>query len=117
VTEAACPFCGEVLPESVRQRPPHRRPARRLGRAATFAFRATLAGSAVACGAGHRARDAGPQEIRDAADPVDAADPADASQPVDAAGPVDAAPDAGEETDASEYIYMAPPDPGDPPAE
>lgn len=47
--ESACPFCGVEL--SLAHLPPPALPLSRLGRAATFAFGATLAGAAlVACG-------------------------------------------------------------------
>lgn len=48
--EAECPFCGDVL--DLANSPPPVMPTSRLGRAATFAFGATLIGatSIVACG-------------------------------------------------------------------
>lgn len=47
--ESACPFCSVEL--SLQHLPPAALPRSRLGRAATFAFGATLAGAAlVACG-------------------------------------------------------------------
>ena len=49
--DAICPFCGEALPLSLRQRLAPRLPTARLGRAATLAFGAALAASTAAgCG-------------------------------------------------------------------
>ncbi len=50
-TDSLCPFCGEALPLSLRQRAP-RVPTKRLGRAATIAFGAALAASACSDGTG-----------------------------------------------------------------
>ena len=45
--EAACPFCRTTL--ALADTPPPRVPATRLGRAALFAFGASLAAGVVAC--------------------------------------------------------------------
>jgi hypothetical protein len=47
-SERACPFCAAALPESFRGMAPPALPTQRLGRAALFAFGATLMG-APAC--------------------------------------------------------------------
>jgi hypothetical protein len=51
-SETRCPFCGEAV--SLAHLPPHPLPGRRLGRAATFAFGATVVGATalVACSDG-----------------------------------------------------------------
>ncbi len=48
--ESACPFCQQPL--ALAQLPPRAAPSRRLGRAATFAFGASVVGATalVACG-------------------------------------------------------------------
>lgn len=48
--ESACPFCGSAL--ALQDTPPPLLPRVRLGRAATFAFGATLAGAAALAGCG-----------------------------------------------------------------
>jgi hypothetical protein len=48
--EAACPFCGVVLPEAFRAGRPLVPPPRRLGRAALMAAGATLVGAAACSG-------------------------------------------------------------------
>src|SRR5437762_13997666 len=47
-TEASCPFCGEAL--SLSHLPPPVLPTRRLGRAATFAFGASVVGATALVG-------------------------------------------------------------------
>ena len=47
-TEASCPFCGEAL--SLAHLPPAVLPTRRLSRAATFAFGASVVGATVLVG-------------------------------------------------------------------
>ena len=47
-TEASCPFCGEAL--SLAHLPPAVLPTRRLGRAATFAFGASVVGATALVG-------------------------------------------------------------------
>jgi hypothetical protein len=47
VSETACPFCAEALPENLRCSAPCPLPTTRLSRAALFAFRASLRGAAV----------------------------------------------------------------------
>jgi hypothetical protein len=49
VTEDACPFCASGIPASFRDLPMPRPPARRLSRAALYAFGATTIGLATAC--------------------------------------------------------------------
>ena len=49
VTENACPFCAAAIPVSFRDLPLPRPPARRLSRAALYAFGATTIGLATAC--------------------------------------------------------------------
>jgi hypothetical protein len=44
-SESLCPFCAGVLPEAFRATAPPVLPTRRLGRAAMFAFGASLAGT------------------------------------------------------------------------
>lgn len=80
-TEPCCPFCGAVLPLSLRQSVP-RVVERRLGRAATLAFGAALA--AAGCSEVHSAADAGGS--------IDAGAGSDAGQVVPLYGgpPVDA---------------------------
>ena len=63
-----CPFCGEILPLSLRQSASHPHPARRLGRAATFAFGAALAATTgVGCEDGATPPDSGGGEDSGAA--------------------------------------------------
>src|SRR5687767_7263790 len=59
VTESACPFCNVGL--SLANTPPPVLPTIRLGRAATFAFGATLLGATaiVGCGGESEERDGG----------------------------------------------------------
>lgn len=45
IIEAVCPFCGETLPASLRNRVAPPLPTQRLGRAARFAFGAVAAGA------------------------------------------------------------------------
>jgi len=47
VSEVSCPFCTETLSQSLRNRSAEPLPAARLGRAALYAFRASLTGVAV----------------------------------------------------------------------
>jgi hypothetical protein len=48
--ETACPFCGDALPAGFADAPAPRPPARRLTRAALYAFGATSVAVAAACG-------------------------------------------------------------------
>lgn len=90
-SETLCPFCGDVLPLSLRTSAAPPVPTRRLGRAAIFAFGTALA-AATGCGESHTGDDAGPED----AGPEDA-------------GLADAGSDAG--FDAGEIFppYGAPP--------
>lgn len=53
--EASCPFCGEAL--ALSQLPAHPLPRSRLGRAATFAFGATLASATALVGCGGESKE------------------------------------------------------------
>lgn len=97
--ESVCPFCGEALPLSLRQRTP-RLPARRLGRSATFAFGAALAASA--CSEAHGGGDG--QDASVTVDGGSSSGEADAGAGEADAGageqdaapaPIDAGPDSG----------------------
>lgn len=88
--EPLCPFCGEALPLSLRERTP-RLPTRRLGRSATFAFGAALAASA--CGEAHTPEQDGSVAV-DSGSRIDE----DAGPNAQDAGST--APDAGEALDA-----------------
>lgn len=81
-----CPFCGEALPMSLRQTSAPALPALRLGRAATFAFGASMA--VTACGGTMGDTDAGPT-------------PSDAGSASDSGG---GATDAGVEEDAGSMM-------------
>lgn len=92
--EATCPFCEGVLESagSIRLVPP------RLGRAATFAFGATLAGVA-GCSEAHVAPDAGTGTDApagpDAPGGTDVGEATDAGVPTDSGSAIDAGLDAG----------------------
>ena len=49
VSETACPFCGSVLPDSLREGAPPQPPGARLTRAALFAFGTGTLALAPAC--------------------------------------------------------------------
>lgn len=110
--ESVCPFCGDTLPLSLRQRRPVL-PKRRLGRAATFAFGAALAASTAAgCGDGTDA-DAGPTDsgaVSDSGSTIQDSGPED-SGPEDG-GPMDAGRDAGMMADAGDTTDSGPEDAG-----
>jgi hypothetical protein len=59
VNEAACPFCGAVLPDSVRESAPPQPPAVRLTRAALFAFGTGTLALAPGCSSSSPSPDAG----------------------------------------------------------
>jgi hypothetical protein len=102
--DARCPFCGAEIAASVR---PPRLPARRLGRAATFAFGAVLAASACSDTNGPGADASNDQ---DAGTGGDAAVIEDAGATRDDAGVDSGPPDAG--TDSGGGVappYGAPP--------
>lgn len=48
-SDAACPFCGQSIESDATSRAPGRTHGARLGRAAIFAFGATIAATAAAC--------------------------------------------------------------------
>jgi hypothetical protein len=102
-TESACPFChAEVTAEMAARAAPS--PGARLGRAALFAFGATIAVTATACGGGSPGNDAAaPQDVQSQPDgqmmalygaPPPDAGPADDGSPMARYGAVPA-PDAG----------------------
>jgi hypothetical protein len=79
--ESECPFCARPL-DAACEEAEAPRPARRLGRAATFAFGAALAASAAGCSESHDGR-------RDSGTPRDAGPDSGAIAPPYGAPPDD----------------------------
>jgi hypothetical protein len=68
VSEAACPFCGVVLAESLRQGAPPRRPGVRLTRAAVFALGTGTVALTPSCSSSSGGPVSGSAPVPDAAD-------------------------------------------------
>lgn len=100
-SEAACPFCRSPIAVA----PPRAMPTQRLGRAATFAFGAAIATSAIGCGTSTTPEDAGTDAYFGTFDAAYGGPPHDGSVAPDTF----AAPDAGVSPP-----YGAPPDDGGP---
>jgi hypothetical protein len=66
VSEAACPFCGAVLAESLRASAPPEPPGVRLARAALFAFGAGTLAIAPGCGSSSTPLYGAPSPVPDA---------------------------------------------------